>query len=87
MNELFMNNEHQQQNEEDGFSIAVNSLANQFDPHTSYLATRSAEDLDMNMSLELEGIRCMLGSEDDDTKRVRLVAGGTAEKACAMLAT
>ena len=52
----------QQQNEEDVFSIAVNSLANQFDPHSSYLSPRSAEDFDMNMSLKLEGIGALLGA-------------------------
>ena len=75
----------QQQNEEDVFSIAVNSLANQFDPHSSYLSPRSAEDFDMNMSLKLEGIGALLGAEDDYTKIVSLVAGGPAEKSGAIL--
>ena len=75
----------QQQNEEDIFSIAVNSLANQFDPHSSYLSPRSAEDFDMNMSLKLEGIGALLGAEDDYTKIVSLVAGGPAEKSVAIL--
>ena len=75
----------QQQNEEDIFSIAVNSLANQFDPHSSYLSPRSAEDFDMNMSLKLEGIGALLGAEDDYTKIVSLVAGGPAEKSGAIL--
>ena len=42
-----------QQKEEDIFSLAVNILSNQFDPHSSYLSPRSAEDFDMNMSLKL----------------------------------
>ena len=41
-----------QQKEEDIFSIAMMVMANQFDPHSSYLSPRSAEDFDMNMSLK-----------------------------------
>ncbi len=70
----------QQQKEEDIFSIAINSLSNQFDPHSSYLSPRSAEDFDMNMSLKLEGIGALLGADDDYTKIVSLVPGGPAEK-------
>ena len=70
----------QQQKEEDIFSIAMNALANQFDPHSSYLSPRSAEDFDMNMSLKLEGIGALLGIEDDYTTIVSLVPGGPAEK-------
>ena len=69
-----------QQKEEDVFSIAINTLANQFDPHSSYLSPRSAEDFDMNMSLKLEGIGALLGVEDDYTKIVSLVPGGPAKK-------
>ena len=69
-----------QQKEEDIFSIAINTLANQFDPHSSYLSPRSAEDFDMNMSLKLEGIGALLGVEDDYTKIVSLVPGGPAKK-------
>jgi carboxyl-terminal processing protease len=70
----------QQQKEEDIFSIAMNALTNQFDPHSSYLSPRSAEDFDMNMSLKLEGIGALLGAEDDYTKIVSLVPGGPAAK-------
>ena len=70
----------QQQKEEDIFSIAINTLSNQFDPHSSYLSPRSAEDFDMNMSLKLEGIGALLGTDDDYTKIVSLVPGGPAEK-------
>ena len=69
-----------QQKEEDIFSLAVNILSNQFDPHSSYLSPRSAEDFDMNMSLKLSGIGALLGVEDDYTKVISLVPGGPAEK-------
>ena len=64
-----------QQKEEDIFSLAVNILSNQFDPHSSYLSPRSAEDFDMNMSLKLSGIGALLGVEDDYTKVISLVPG------------
>ena len=70
----------QQQKEDDIFSIAINTLTNQFDPHSAYLSPRSAEDFDMNMSLKLEGIGALLGADDDYTKIVSLVPGGPAEK-------
>ncbi len=69
-----------QQKEEDIFSLAINILTNQFDPHSSYLSPRSAEDFDMSMSLKLTGIGALLGSEDDYTKIISLVPGGPAEK-------
>ena len=50
----------QQQKEEDIFSIAINTLSNQFDPHSSYLSPRSAEDFDMNMSLKVRGYWCSI---------------------------
>lgn len=69
-----------QQKEEDIFSLAINILTNQFDPHSSYLSPRSAEDFDMDMSLSLEGIGALLGTDDDYTRIVSLVPGGPAEK-------
>ena len=69
-----------QQKEEDIFSLAINILSNQFDPHSSYLSPRSAEDFDVNMSLKLNGIGALLGIEDDYTKIISLVPGGPAEK-------
>lgn len=69
-----------QQKEEDIFSLAINILSNQYDPHSSYLSPRSAEDFDVNMSLKLNGIGALLGIEDDYTKIISLVPGGPAEK-------
>ena len=69
-----------QQKEEDIFSLAINILTNQFDPHSSYLSPRSAEDFDMNMSLKLSGIGALLGVEEDYTKIISLLPGGPAQK-------
>jgi carboxyl-terminal processing protease len=69
-----------QRNEEDIYSIAINSITNLFDPHSSYLSPKSAEDFDMQMSLKLEGIGALLGTEDDYPQIVKLIKGGPAEK-------
>ena len=69
-----------QQKEEDIFSLIINVLSKEFDPHSSYLSPRSSEDFDMDMSLKLEGIGALLGVEDDYTKIISLVSGGPAEK-------
>ncbi len=69
-----------QQKEEDIFSLAINIMSNQFDPHSTYLSPRSAEDFNVNMSLKLNGIGALLGIEDDYTKIISLVPGGPAEK-------
>ena len=69
-----------QRKNQDIFSIAMNSLTSQFDPHSTYFSPRSAEDFELNMSLKLEGIGALLTTEDDYAKIVSLVPGGPAEK-------
>ena len=55
-------------------------IRDRFDPHSSYLSPRSVEDFDVNMSLKLNGIGALLGTEDDYTKIISLVPGGPAQK-------
>jgi carboxyl-terminal processing protease len=69
-----------QRNEEDIFSIAINNLTGLFDPHSSYMSPKSAEDFEMTMSLNLEGIGALLTTEDDYPIIVSVVPGGPAEK-------
>ena len=69
-----------QRNNEDFFSLVMNTYTNQFDPHSAYLSPQNAEDFDMQMSLKLEGIGALLGIEDDFAKVVSLIPGGPAEK-------
>jgi carboxyl-terminal processing protease len=69
-----------QRNEEDIFSIVMNSLAGLFDPHSSYFSPKSAEDFEMTMSLKLEGIGALLTTEDDYPIIVSVVPGGPADK-------
>lgn len=65
---------------EDAFQVYMNSLAELYDPHTSYLSPASSENFNINMSLKLEGIGAVLQSENEYTKVVRLVAAGPAAK-------
>ena len=69
-----------QRNEEDIFSIVMNGLTGLFDPHSSYMSPKSAEDFEMTMSLNLEGIGALLTTEDDYPIIVSVVPGGPAEK-------
>jgi len=69
-----------QRNEEDIFSIVMNNLTGLFDPHSSYMSPKSAEDFEMTMSLNLEGIGALLTTEDDYPVIVSVVPGGPAEK-------
>jgi carboxyl-terminal processing protease len=69
-----------QRNEEDIFSISMNTLTSYFDPHSSYFSPKSAEDFEMTMSLKLEGIGALLTTEDDYPTIVSIVPGGPAEK-------
>lgn len=69
-----------QQTSEEAYSVMMNSLANLYDPHTSYLSPENAENFDISMSLELQGIGAVLQMEDDYTKVSSLIFGGPAQK-------
>jgi carboxyl-terminal processing protease len=69
-----------QQTPEEAFSVMMNSLTTLYDPHTNYLSPENAENFDISMSLELQGIGAVLQSEDDYTKVSSLVVGGPAHK-------
>ena len=68
-----------QRNVEDVFSLAMNTLTNQFDPHSSYMSPYNAEDFEIDMSLKLGGIGALLSTIDDYAIIVSLVPGGPAE--------
>ncbi len=70
----------QKNSDDDIYEIYINAFAELYDPHTSYLAPRTAENFNINMSLSLEGIGAVLQTEDEYTKVVRLVTGGPAQK-------
>jgi carboxyl-terminal processing protease len=65
---------------EDWFAMYVNTIVEEFDPHTYYLAPRSKEDFDQRMSGKLEGIGARLQKRMDYIKVVELISGGPAWK-------
>lgn len=69
-----------QQTSEEAFSVMMNSLTALYDPHTNYLSPENAENFDISMSLELQGIGAVLQSDEDYTKVSSLVVGGPAQK-------
>lgn len=70
----------QKNSDEEVYEIYINSLTELYDPHTNYLAPRTSENFNINMSLSLEGIGAVLQTEDEFTKVVRVVSGGPAQK-------
>ncbi len=69
-----------QYNAQDVFQVYANALAEQYDPHTSYLSPRTSENFNINMSLSLEGIGAVLQLQDEYTRVSRIVAAGPADK-------
>ncbi len=66
------------QRREDWFAVYVNTIVEEFDPHTYYLAPKSKEDFDQRMSGKLEGIGARLQKRMDYIKIVELISGGPA---------
>jgi carboxyl-terminal processing protease len=67
--------------ETDWFSVFINSMTLQFDPHTNYFAPRDKKRFDQSMSGKLEGIGARLQKKDDYTKVSELISGGPAWRA------
>lgn len=65
----------------DWFSNYINSIAETFDPHTSYLAPKIKKRFDISMAGKLEGIGAILQKRNDYTKVVEIVSGGPAWRA------
>ncbi|GAA0693511.1 carboxy terminal-processing peptidase [Marinobacterium maritimum] len=65
---------------DDVFESFANALTHEFDPHTQYFSPQGSENFEINMSLSLEGIGAVLQAENDQTKVVRLVPAGPADK-------
>ncbi|ULC60919.1 carboxy terminal-processing peptidase [Flaviramulus sp. BrNp1-15] len=66
------------QTREDWFAVYVNTIVEEFDPHTYYLAPRDKEGFDQRMSGKLEGIGARLQKRMDYIKVVELISGGPA---------
>ncbi|WP_339895569.1 carboxy terminal-processing peptidase [uncultured Algibacter sp.] len=63
---------------EDWFAAYVNTIVEEFDPHTYYLAPKGKDDFDTRMSGKLEGIGARLQKRMDYIKIVGLISGGPA---------
>ena len=67
--------------EEDWFSVFINTVTAQFDPHTNYFAPKDKKRFDISMAGKLEGIGARLQKKGDYTKVTELISGGPAWKA------
>ena len=76
--EVYFNDNIDDLQREDWFAIYVNTIVEEFDPHTYYLAPRGKEDFDQRMSGKLEGIGAKLQKRMDYIKIVELISGGPA---------
>lgn len=64
-----------QQDRNDRRAIYFNSIANTYDPHTSYYPPKDKENFDIQMSGRLEGIGASLQEKEGYIKVVRIVPG------------
>lgn len=62
----------------DWFSVYVNAIVEEFDPHTFYFAPQDKDRFDMAMSGKLEGIGARLQKKNDNIKIVEIISGGPA---------
>ena len=62
----------------DWFSMYVNTIVEEYDPHTSYMAPVDKDRFDQQMSGKLEGIGARLQKKMDYIKIVELISGGPA---------
>ena len=68
-------------NETDWFSVYINTVTLQFDPHTNYYAPKDKKRFDQEMSGKLEGIGARLQKKEDYTTVAELISGGPAWRA------
>lgn len=62
----------------DWFSIYINSIVEEFDPHTYYFAPQDKDRFDIAMSGKLEGIGARLQKKNDNVKIIEVISGGPA---------
>lgn len=65
-------------NRDDYFAIFINSVVEEFDPHTNYLAPQDKDRFDVAMSGKLEGIGARLQKQRESVKVVEVISGGPA---------
>lgn len=67
---------YQELKRKDWFSIYINSIVVQFDPHTFYLAPSDKDRFDTSMSGKFEGIGARLSKRNQQVKIVEVISGG-----------
>jgi carboxyl-terminal processing protease len=60
----------------DWFSIYLNSIVNQYDPHTTYLAPEAKEVFDQNISGKFQGIGARLFKRNQQVEISEVIIGG-----------
>ncbi|HEU4788138.1 MAG TPA: carboxy terminal-processing peptidase [Flavobacterium sp.] len=63
---------------EDWFTLYINSIMSQFDPHTTYFAPDEKEKFDVSISGKFEGIGAQLQKKNDYIEVLELISGGPA---------
>ncbi|MDR9457088.1 MAG: carboxy terminal-processing peptidase [Salegentibacter sp.] len=62
----------------DYFSVYINAIVEEFDPHTFYFAPQDKDRFDMAMSGKLEGIGARLQKKSDNITIMEVISGGPA---------
>ena len=60
----------------DWFSIYLNAIVNQFDPHTAYLAPQAKDVFDQNISGKFQGIGARLLKRNQQVEIAEIIIGG-----------
>lgn len=68
----------QEQDRDDWFSVYVNAITEQIDPHTNYMAPDDKEKFDAGMSGKFEGIGARLMKKGDLIEVSEVISGGPA---------
>ena len=63
---------------EDYFSVYINAIVEEFDPHTFYFAPQDKDRFDIAMSGKLEGIGARLVKDSDNITITEVISGGPA---------
>lgn len=66
------------EDDEDWYSIFINSISTEFDPHTTYFAPRTKKKFDIDMTGKIEGIGARLQRKGEYTRVDELISGGPA---------
>ncbi|HET8753851.1 MAG TPA: S41 family peptidase, partial [Salinimicrobium sp.] len=62
----------------DWFSVYINAIVEEFDPHTFYFAPQEKDRFDIAMSGKLEGIGARLQKKSDNVEVIEIISGGPA---------